>query len=99
MQLYAKIACQLGLMGLESDWVTVKKEFDPRGIVDRAQFGTILSRMLRETKYASGIPYYTKHLQALKQEGIMTKIENPLKPELRWRVMLMMQRVFEKQTE
>ena len=99
MQLYAKIACQLGLMGLESDWVTVKRKFDPRGIVDRAQFGTILSRILRKTKYAGGIPYYIKHLQALKQEGIMTKIENPFKPELRWRVMLMMERVFEKKTE
>jgi hypothetical protein len=36
-------------------------------------------------------------LAALKKAGIMAKIENPLAKELRGRVMLMMQRVTEKE--
>jgi hypothetical protein len=41
--------------------------------------------------------YYEKHLAALKQAGIMTKIDTPSMKELRWRVMLMLMRVFEKE--
>lgn len=64
--------------------------------VDRSQFGTILSRLLRGTKNNDGTPYYVHHLNALKAEGIMTKIENPSAKEMRGWVMLMMQRIFEK---
>ncbi|MCX6824461.1 MAG: leucine-rich repeat domain-containing protein [candidate division SR1 bacterium] len=129
MQFYATLACQLGLMGYASDGVTMNINFNPEqevdraqfgtilsrllmgyasdGVtmninfnpeqeVDRAQFGTILSRLLRGTKYAGGNPYYSKHLTALKADGIMTKIDNPKQKEMRGRVMLMMQRIFEK---
>ena len=41
MKLYIKLACQLGLMGVNID------SFDPKGEVTRAQFGTILSRVIR----------------------------------------------------
>ncbi|MFA6256572.1 MAG: immunoglobulin-like domain-containing protein, partial [Candidatus Absconditabacterales bacterium] len=94
-QYYAMVACRLGLMGYESDGVTLKKTFDPNQKVDRAQFGTILSRLLRGTKNNGGIKYYENHLKALKAEGIMTKIDTPSAKELRGRVMLMMQRVAE----
>ena len=65
--------------------------------VDRSQFGTILSRLMRGNKYNGGAPYYTKHLNALKAQGIMTKIEMPAQKEMRGRVMLMMQRIFAQQ--
>jgi len=83
-------------MGFESDGITVKKHFDPMDQVDRAQFGTILSRLLRAGKYNGGNPYYAKHLNALKNAGIMTKIATPLQKEIRGYVMLMMMRATSK---
>ena len=97
MQYYAIAACRLWLMWLENDGLTVKKNFDPETEVDRAQFGTILSRLLRTNKYDNGKPYYKNHLQALKKDGIMKKIDTPLAQELRGRTMLMMMRAFEEQ--
>jgi hypothetical protein len=94
-QYYAMVACRLWLMWYESDGVTLKKTFDPNQKVDRAQFGTILSRLLRGTKNNGWIKYYENHLKALKAEWIMTKIDTPSAKELRGRVMLMMQRVAE----
>jgi hypothetical protein len=76
----------LGLMGV---WI---KEFNPNGIVSRAEFGTVLSRALRWAKYNNDNIYYEKHLEALKKDWIMTKIENPKAQELRGRVMLMLMR-------
>ncbi|MCX6824352.1 MAG: DUF5011 domain-containing protein, partial [candidate division SR1 bacterium] len=58
-QYYAMAACRLGLMGYASDGVTMNINFNPEQEVDRAQFGTILSRLLRGTKYAGGNPYYS----------------------------------------
>ena len=46
-QLYIQTACKLGLMGLESDGITPLQKFNPYGVVSRAQFGTVLSRLLR----------------------------------------------------
>ncbi len=92
MQFYATIACQLGLMGLDTDGTTPKATFDPNDTVDRAQFWTILSRILRGTKYAGELPFYVKHLNALKKNAIMNDITRPLAPEMRGRVMLMLQR-------
>jgi hypothetical protein len=95
-QTYVVSACRLGLMWYESDGTTVKKRFDPLQEVDRGQFGTILSRILRWTQYNGGVVYYQGHLNALKTAWIMTKITLPEQKELRWWVMLMMQRATEK---
>jgi hypothetical protein len=46
MRLYAKIACQLGLMGLDTEG-NPTSTFNPNVEVTRAQFGTVLSRALR----------------------------------------------------
>ena len=92
IQLYIKVACQLGLMGYDDNG-NQNKTFDPFATVNRAQFGTILSRVLRGTKYNGADPYYLNHLNALKTEWIMTNISQPLVPEMRWRVMLMLQRI------
>lgn len=96
---YMQLACKLWLMGMESNWVDVKKTFDPNSHVTRAEFGTVLSRLLWWTTYATndGTYYYTKHLQALKNNGIMTMIHDPWPKnvELRWYVMLMLMRVNE----
>lgn len=90
MKYYIKLSCQLWLMG---QWMS---KFDPNGLVTRAQFWTILSRVLWWEKYNISTPYYKKHLNALKESEIMKKIDTPNSKELRWRVMLMMMRVDEK---
>ncbi|GHV23317.1 hypothetical protein FACS189428_6670 [Clostridia bacterium] len=74
-------------MGMDMDY------FQPYATVSRAQFGTVLSRLLRQNTYAGGKPYYAKHLQALKENGIMTQIDTPeARVELRQRVRLMLMR-------
>ncbi len=50
--------------------------------MDRAEFGTIVSRLLRWDKYnkpnATSInKYYTEHLDEVKKENLITKIDNP----------------------
>lgn len=45
MKFYIKLSCQLGLMG---QGIT---KFDPTAVVTRAQFGTILSRVLWGNRY------------------------------------------------
>jgi hypothetical protein len=42
--------------------------FNPNQTVDRAQFGTILSRALYGETYNQSNPYYQKHLTALKSK-------------------------------
>jgi len=89
MKLYIKLSCQLGLMG---QWIT---DFNPNGTVTRAQFGTVLSRAIRGDEYnMTGNIYYTNHLQALKDNNIITNT-NPELKELRWYVMLMLMRAAE----
>jgi len=86
LQGYITQACQMGLMGVG---ITA---FKPNDIVTRAQFGTVLSRALYGNINNDGDPYYINHLQALRQEGIMTNIATPSAPEVRGYVMLMMMR-------
>ena len=83
---YVKKACQMGLMG---QGIT---SFRPNDKVTRGEFGTTLSRAIWGTKYDGATPYYANHLQALKDKGIMTKIENPSQMEIRGYVMLMLER-------
>lgn len=95
MRSYILLSCKLWLMWFESNGITLKKTFDPEMVVDRAQFGTILSRLIRAGKYNWGYPYYVKHLNALKNAGIMTKISTPFQEEIRWYVMIMMMRAIQ----
>ena len=83
MQFYMKISCELGLMGLNSDG-TPNTVFNPDGEVTRAQFGTMLSRLLYGNAHntSSGV-WYEAHLQALKADAIMTKISTPMMLEIR----------------
>lgn len=91
-------SCELWLMWLESDWKTPSKSFNPSDRVTRAQFGTVLSRLLFGDFYniqdGETMLWYQKHLQALKEYWIMTKIDGdwPNYLEKRWWVMIMLQR-------
>ena len=88
---YATKSCALWLM-----WIEVNHKFDPEKIVPRSQFGAVISRVLWWDKYnlvhTKEKPRYTDHLNALKDEWIMTKIDNPKMQEKRWYVMIMLMR-------
>lgn len=89
---YANISCQLWLMWMDGKW-WIKSKFNPHGEVTRAQFGAILSRLLRWDKYdKAGWSRYEDHLDALSRSWIMKNTENPQTKELRWRVMVMLKR-------
>ena len=83
---YVKESCQLWLMG---QWVT---SFRPKDSVTRAEFWTVLSRLLYWKTYEWWNPYYKKHLEALNKNWIITNISNPTMTELRWYVMIMLMR-------
>ncbi len=85
MKHYIKLSCQLGIM-----WVWITK-FNPNGVVNRAQFWTVLSRILYGDKYNNWLYYYTDHLKILHEKGII-KNTNPTLQELRGYVMLMLMR-------
>lgn len=79
-------SCQLWLMG---QWIT---KFRPNDSVSRAEFWTILSRALWWDKNEGWSRYYENHLKALKEAWIMNNTSTPNSKEIRWYVMLMMQR-------
>jgi hypothetical protein len=94
-ELYGTIikSCQMGIMGQGIS------QFRPFDVVTRAEFGTILSRVLWGNKYDGETPYYAAHLNALKTAGIMTQITDPENTkEVRGYVMIMLQRADEKGT-
>jgi len=84
-------ACQMWLMWLDSEWNPVEN-FDPYGVVTRAQFGTVLSRAIWGDYYNGWNPYYEDHLDALNSISVMNNISDPWMLELRWYVMLMLLR-------
>ena len=88
---YARMSCELGIMWIEMD------NFEPTRYVTRAQFGTILSRLLWWDTYnqeqSQTTKYYERHLNTLKEKWIITQIENPEERiELREWVWVMLRR-------
>ncbi|MDR3169673.1 MAG: hypothetical protein LBU27_08270 [Candidatus Peribacteria bacterium] len=93
LQPYVVESCQLGLMGMHGDGIGVQEEFFPARTITRAEVGTILSRLLRGTTYATqpgDETYYDRHLQALKNAGIMKVITQPEMLELRGNILLLL---------
>jgi hypothetical protein len=85
---------------MKKDGVTPEKLFNPNRNINRAEFGTIFSRLLYGTKYSvpldSSDLWYSRHLQALKRKGIITVISSPKTLlETRGYIMIMMQRAGE----
>ena len=79
-------SCQLWLMGQNIE------EFKPNNFVTRAEFGTVLSRVLWWSRNEWGSTYYENHLRALKSVWIMNNISVPMDNEIRGYVMLMLMR-------
>ncbi len=89
---YAKKACAYNIM-----W-TKWNDFRPRDKVTRAELWTVISRILWWDEYDNGGKrYYIYHLNALKYNGIMNDIDNPVSSYTkRWEVMIMLKRIYEK---
>ena len=71
---------------------TPLRYFDPSWKVSRAEFATVLSRVLFWDKYNQDwSKYYEKHIKAFEEVGILNNT-NPSIQEHRWWVMLMLKR-------
>ncbi len=85
---YIKNVCQLEIMGLQADGKTPLTYFNPNSLVTRAEFGTVLSRVLYGNIYDNNNTTLWRelHLNNLKKENIITVITPFLQEEI-WLVM------------
>ena len=93
---YATKACAFGVM-----WINMENnEFLPNSIVTRAEFWTVMSRVLWWDKYnvidTDNRLYYEDHLKTLKKNNILTQIEDP---EERWEIRKWVWLVFRRVSE
>ena len=88
---YMNKAYQYQIMGINANG-TPLRYFNPLGQVSRAEFSTVLSRVLYGSKYnKTGSRYREKHIKALENSGILTNTD-PNIQELRWWILLMLYR-------
>ncbi len=88
---YITKACQLEIMGVQSDGKTPLSKFNPNAFVTRAEFGTALSRTLYGNIYNQddNTQWREWHLQKLKEENIISVV-SPNLQERRWWVINML---------
>ncbi len=80
-------------MGLKGDG-TAAATFNPIGLIDKAQFATILSRMLRGNENnTTDACRYCKHVDVLKATGVIKVTTDLMMPLKRGRAMLMLMRL------
>lgn len=98
MKDYIKLSCQLGLMGYDADGVTKRSLFEPNREVSRAQFATLLSRLLWNETFNNNdnTYYYVEHIKSLRAANIMDHdVANPKRTEKRGEVLKMLKRSYE----
>ena len=67
----AQLVCQFDIMGINQD-VSPLKNFDPDEIVTRAQLTTVISRIIRRSRYnQGGKTFYERHIEKLVEEGLL----------------------------
>ena len=79
-------SCQLGIMW---QWIT---DFRPFDRITKWEVSTAVSRIIWGNKYNWWEPFYSKHMDALKDIWVLKDIYNPNTNELRWNVMVMLMR-------
>lgn len=86
---YIQLAYQYQIMWINADWSPIES-FDPDKNITRAEFATVLSRVLFWSTYnQSWTNYYEKHIEALEQANILSNT-NPNLVEARWWIMVML---------
>lgn len=89
---YIQLAYQLQIMGINADGTPIQA-FEPHKLVSRAEFATVLSRVIWGNKHnISGDDRYSEHLQALKKYRVITSDVPANRWELRGRALLMLHR-------
>lgn len=88
---YAKTSCRYGLLGINM-WTS---HFYPNQTLTRAEVVTAISRLYHLASDNSTI-YYLNHMKALKDNGIIT-FTNPSSDELRVYVMIILQKLSQKE--
>ena len=92
---YITQVCQLGIMGVQSDGKTPLKRFNPSSLVTRAEFGTVLSRVLYGSTYNSTSTQWREwHLNNLKKDNIISVVYPNLQEQRGW-IMTMLYRTVE----
>jgi hypothetical protein len=94
MQNYMITSCQLERMWIHSTTYEPLQDFMPSKFVSRAEFWTVLSRILWWRSYEAGENskyYYVEHLNQLKEIWVLTNID-PNLVEYRSYVILMIYR-------
>jgi hypothetical protein len=88
---FVTLAYQYQIMGIDANGNALKK-FKPTGTVSRAEFATVLSRVLFGSAYNQNSGNYRElHIQALNTAGILNNT-NPTITELRGWILLMLYR-------
>jgi hypothetical protein len=94
------MACNMWIMWIDAYTLNPQESFNPDAIVSRAEFGTVLSRVLWWNKFDQDDTWdttrYQKHLQSLKEKWYMNFIDWqwPNYEEIRKFVWIMFERVF-----
>ena len=89
---YIQLAYQLQIMGINADGTSMQA-FEPHKLVSRAEFATVLSRVIWGSKHnISGDDRYSAHLQTLKKYRVITSDVPANWWELRGRALLMLHR-------
>ena len=67
----AQLVCQFDIMGINQD-VSPLKNFDPDEIVTRDQLTTVISRIIRRSRYnQGGKTFYERHIEKLLEEWLL----------------------------
>ena len=67
----AQLVCQFDIMGINQD-VSPLKNFDPDEIVTRDQLTTVISRIIRRSRYnQGGKTFYERHIEKLVEEWLL----------------------------
>jgi hypothetical protein len=89
---YITQVCELGIMGVQSDGKTPLTKFNPNAYVTRAEFGTVLSRVLYGTTNNTSSPQWREgHLNNLKKSNIINVVTPNLQEQRGW-IMTMLYR-------
>lgn len=86
---YIQLAYQYQIMWINADWTPIE-DFNPNKTVTRAEFSTVLSRVLFGNIYNQNWSnYYEKHIDALAKANIISNTD-PNLVEARWWIMTML---------
>jgi len=99
MQTFAKISCELNIMGLEQNGDPTPI-FRPKDLMSRAEVFTAFNRLINgEVDNSESGVRYMKHMNRLLQQKIIFDTSDPKRNTLRWEVLLMLMRAYKKLQE